>query len=145
MAVARGLGLPQHFMDFNEAVGSRPLGEQWVELNQYLGAPILNTWQPAYLALAVRAKLDGVQTILSGHGGDEWLTVTPYLSADLIRRGALIQWAQLFATFWRSYRLSALTLTRNMTWKFGVRPLIGAMLDNRMPRTTQSIAFETRL
>ena len=140
--VARGLGLRQHFMDFDEAIGSRPLGEQWAELNQYLSAPISNVWQPAYLALAARAKLDGVRTILSGHGGDEWLTVSPYLSADLIRCAAFIQLAELFGTFWRSYKSSALTLTRNVAWKFGLRPVIGAMLNRAMPRVNKAMRLK---
>lgn len=132
-AVARGLGLRQHLIDFDQAVGSRPLSEQWIELNQYTNAPILNTWQPAYLALAARAKYDGVRTILTGHGGDEWLTVSPYLSADLIRRGAFVELARLFGTFWRSYRLSTLALVRNAAWTYGLRPLAGMMLDRAMP------------
>ena len=75
-------------------------------LNHEFAAPLLNTWQPAYLALARRARLDGVRTILTGEGGDEWLTVTPYLSADLIRRGALVELAQFFGTLLRSYSVA---------------------------------------
>jgi asparagine synthase (glutamine-hydrolysing) len=132
-AVARGLGLRQHLVEFDEALGSRPLSEQWIELNLSLHAPILNIWQPAYLALAERAKLDGVATIMTGHGGDEWLTVTPALSADLIRRGAFVELAQLFRTYARSYQRSPAALARHLIWTRGLRPLAAMMIHRGMP------------
>ncbi len=131
-AVARGLGLRQHLLDFYEALGPRPPLEQSLELSGGLAAPLLNSWWPAYLVLARRGRLDGVQTILTGHGGDEWLTVTPLLSADLIRRGAFVELARFFGTLWRSYPPS-LTLARNVLWKCGLRPLAGLALHRLMP------------
>jgi asparagine synthase (glutamine-hydrolysing) len=131
-AVARGLGLRQYLIDFNEALGSRPLLEQSLELNRELTAPLLNLWWPAYLALARRGRYDGVQTILTGHGGDEWLTVGALLSADLIRRGAFVELARFFATLWRSYPPS-LRLARNVLWKYGLRPLAGLAFHRLMP------------
>jgi asparagine synthase (glutamine-hydrolysing) len=131
-AVARGLGLRQHLLDFYEALGSRPPLEQSLEVNRGLAAPLLNSWWPAYLVLAKRGRLDGVETILTGHGGDEWLTVTPLLSADLIRRGAFAELARFFGTLWRSYPPS-LTLARNVLWKCGLRPLAGLALHRLMP------------
>jgi asparagine synthetase B (glutamine-hydrolysing) len=132
-AIARDLGLRQYLVGFDEAVGSRPLFEQWRALNQHLAAPILNIWQPAYLELARRARLDGVQTIMTGHGGDEWLTVSPFLAADLMHRGAFVELMQLFATFWRSYKLRPHELVRNTFWSYGLRPLVGLMLHRIMP------------
>ena len=49
-----------------------------------------------------------MQTILTGQGGDEWLTVTPYLSADLMRRGAFVELAQFFGMLRRSFQLPRL-------------------------------------
>jgi asparagine synthetase B (glutamine-hydrolysing) len=133
-AVARDLGLRQYLLDFHEAVGSRPLLEQSLELNRELAAPLLNPWQPAYLALARRGRFEGIRTILTGQGGDEWLTVTPYLSADLIRRGALLELARFFGTLRRSYDSRPLEVARHALWTCGLRPLAGLALHRLVPR-----------
>jgi asparagine synthase (glutamine-hydrolysing) len=138
-AVARHLGLRQHIVDFDEAVGCRPLFQQVLELNREMNAPIMWAWCPPYLDLARRAKADGVQTILTGEGGDEWLSVTPYLSADLMRRAAFADLSHLYSTFRRSYQLSTVMLARNVLWKFGLRPLVGAAVHRLMPEGFRSI------
>jgi asparagine synthase (glutamine-hydrolysing) len=132
-AVARDLGLRQHLVDFDKAIGSRPLLEQSLELNKGLAAPLLNTYEPAFLGLARRARRDGVRTILTGQGGDEWLGLAPLLAADLIRRGAFVEVARLFGALRRSYQLSALALVRNVIWTCGVRPLGGLALHRLIP------------
>jgi asparagine synthase (glutamine-hydrolysing) len=130
--VARNLGLPQHLVDFHEAVGSLPLFEQSLGLTRELTAPIHNAWLPAYLGLARRAKFEGVRTILTGEGGDEWLTVTPYLSADLIRRGRFLELAQFYGVLRRSYPFP-FALARHLVFRFGLRPLAGLAVHRLMP------------
>jgi asparagine synthase (glutamine-hydrolysing) len=142
-AVARHLGLRQHLVSFDEAVGSRGLLEQALGRNQE--APPLNPWQPAYLGLARRARLDGVRTILTGQGGDEWLAVTPYLSADLIRRGALLELAQFFGTLRRSYGLPLLAQVRYTFWTCGLRPLAGLALHRLLPNAHDANRLERLL
>src|SRR5262249_11306638 len=115
-----------------EALGWRPLFEQALALNKGLAAPLINTYEPAYLSLARRARLDGVRTILTGLGGDEWLTVSPYLSADLILRGAIMELLQYWGTVLRSYQLHPLGLARKL-WAFGVRPVAGLAIHRLMP------------
>jgi asparagine synthase (glutamine-hydrolysing) len=137
-AVAADLGLRQHLLGFYEAIGSRPLLQQALELNQGLPAPVLNVWQPAYSELVRHARLDGVLNILTGEGGDEWLTVSPYLSADLISRGAFLQLAQFIGALWRSYTLSPAALVRLTLWRAGLRPLAGRVLHRLMPETLKS-------
>ena len=109
-AVAHDLGLCQLFMDFDEALGSRPLLEQTFELNEKTAAPILNPWLPAYIELARRARLDGVRIILTGQGGDEWLGAAPLLAADLIRYGAFVELAQFFGARRRSVQMPLLEM-----------------------------------
>lgn len=137
-AVARKLELRQHLISVDEAVGSRPLLEQALELNQRLAAPLLNAWLPAYLALARRARREGVRTILTGQGGDEWLSVSPYLAADLIGRGAFLELAWFFGTLRRSYRFGSLALARDALWSRGMRPLAGRMMHRLMPARHQA-------
>jgi asparagine synthetase B (glutamine-hydrolysing) len=131
-AVARHLGLRQHLISFDEALGSRGLLEQALGQNQ--DTPPQNPWLPAYMGLARRARLDGVRTILTGQGGDEWLTVTPNLAADLMRRGALLELVQFFGTIRRSYRLPLLAQTRHTLWTCGLRPLAGLALHRLLPK-----------
>ena len=133
VAVARGLGLPQILLGFDEALGYRPLLRQTLELTATGAAPLLNAWQPAYLALARRARLDGVRTILTGQGGDEWLTVTPYYVADLIRRGAVVELAEFLGTLRRSYQINPFQLVRNIVWQCGLRPVGGLALHRLFP------------
>jgi asparagine synthetase B (glutamine-hydrolysing) len=133
-AVARDLGLPQVMVDFNDAVGSSPLLQQSLELNKVLAAPILNTWMPAYLELARRGQSAGVQTILTGLGGDEWLGLSPYLVADLMRRGAVGDVIQFLCTLWRSHTRPPVALARHALWQCGVRPLVGLVLHRLMPK-----------
>jgi asparagine synthetase B (glutamine-hydrolysing) len=134
VAIARDLGLRHHLLDVDEAVGSRPLLEQALQLNSVLSMPILNAWRPAYLALARRGRLDGVQTILTGNGGDEWLTVAQHLAADLIRRGAFVELAQFLGTLRRSFSERPFDLARMTLWTFGLRPLASLALDRIMPK-----------
>jgi asparagine synthase (glutamine-hydrolysing) len=143
--VARDLGLRQHLLDMDEAVGSRPLLEQTLELNSAVSMPILNVWQPAYLALARRARLDSVRTILSGHGGDEWLTVAPQLAADLIRRGAFVELVLLLRAQRRSFSQHPFDLARMTLWTCGVRPLASLALDRIMPKAYKASRVERTL
>jgi asparagine synthetase B (glutamine-hydrolysing) len=132
-AVARGLGLPQLLLGFDDAVGFRPTFQQALELTAKAPAPILNVFQPAYSTLARHARLDGVRTILTGEGGDDWLTVTPYPAAELMRRGALLELAEFLGTFRRSYPTNSFRLVRNVAWQCGLRPLGGMALHRLFP------------
>jgi asparagine synthase (glutamine-hydrolysing) len=137
-AVARELGLRQHLIGFDEALGQRPLLEQAFELNTKIAAPIVNACLPAYLALARRASRDGVQTILTGQGGDEWLGTAQYLAADLIRSGSFIELMQFFAMLQRSFQLPLLPLTRQTFWTSGLRPLAALALHRLMPEARKA-------
>jgi asparagine synthase (glutamine-hydrolysing) len=137
-AVAKELGLHQHLVDFHEALGSRPFLEQTLELNKLTSAPLLNVWQPPYVALARRASLDGVRTILTGQGGDEWLCVSHYIAADLIRRGAFVDLAQFVGTVYRSYQLDLLPVTRATLFTYGLRPLAALALHRLMPKARKA-------
>jgi asparagine synthetase B (glutamine-hydrolysing) len=132
--VARELGLRHHIVDIHDAVGSPPLLEQALDLSAALGAPILNPYRPAYDALARIARQQGVQTILTGQGGDEWLTVTPYYAADLIRRGAFLELARFVSCLHRSNRLDRLALLRKVVLGCGLRPNAAMWATRLMPR-----------
>ena len=129
--VAEALGLRQRFLGFHEAVGSEQLLAAAIRLNDELGAPVLNAWFPAYLSLARAGREAGVTTIMTGSGGDEWLGVSPLLSADLIRRGDAAGLVRFMRTWQRSYSPDRLPVLRNALWTYGLRPL-GSMLLHRL-------------
>jgi asparagine synthetase B (glutamine-hydrolysing) len=122
--VAHALSMPLCMMTFDDAVGQAGLLSQALSLNRHLSSPLLNRWEPAYAALARRGRDLGVETVLAGSGGDEWLTVTPMLAADLLRAGDVRQLASFLRAWQRSFRYPRLRLYRNALWRFGARPLI---------------------
>ena len=122
--VATQLGLPQVLKHFYEATGENGLLAGAVKLNSYLSGPISNTWLPAYDALVREGKHRGCRAILTGSGGDEWLTVTPMLAADLWRKFDLAGIYRLWQTSRRSFNRSGLALLRAVVWTFGLGPLV---------------------
>jgi asparagine synthase (glutamine-hydrolysing) len=132
-AVARDLGLPHHLIEFPDAVAPHGMFALALEMNEGASSPVNSSWSPAYQTLARRGRLDGVETILTGSGGDEWLTVSVYYAADLLRRGRIGEYRRFVSTWWRSYRASPFALVRSALWKFGLRPLAGQALARLAP------------
>jgi asparagine synthase (glutamine-hydrolysing) len=132
--VARSLGLPIDLLDFYSALpAGRGLLESALEMNRGFDGPRLNGWSPVYLTLARRAASRGVRVILTGGGGDEWLTVTPFYAADLIKGGHVIRLARFIRTWQRSSTKPAARLAHGMLWRFGARPLIGSAFGRIAP------------
>jgi asparagine synthetase B (glutamine-hydrolysing) len=132
--VASKLGLPQRMVPFREAVAEGGLLASGLRLNRHLAGPLFNNWAPAYLELARRGRDEGVTTILTGSGGDEWLGVSPFLAADLIRQldvPGLVQFAKVWK---RSYSQAWMPALTGTFWTFGARPLLGQLLSQVAPQ-----------
>jgi asparagine synthase (glutamine-hydrolysing) len=123
-SVAAQLGLPQIVKPFYEAIGAKQLLAPALEMTRSLPTPLMNTWLPAYWGLALEGKRRGCRTILTGNGGDEWLAITPYLAADLLRGFNFAGLYRLWTSIRRSNRRSALTVLRSLLWRFGLQPLL---------------------
>jgi asparagine synthase (glutamine-hydrolysing) len=132
-AIARALGLTQHLLDFPAALGSRPLLTQSLDLTRRLSSPLVNAWMPPYLALARLGRLHGIETVLSGDGGDEWLAVPAWHAADLLARGDAIGWYQFTRMWQQSEGGAAREIARALGWQFGLRPLAGGLLSRSAP------------
>lgn len=132
--VARALGLPIDLVPFSEAAGPRGLLRESLELNIGLSAPLLSTWMPAYLTLLRRAQHANIDTILTGEGGDEWLGVSPFFTADLLAKGDVAGVVRMARTWQRSYRQDWFTVMRGTVWSYGLRPLVGRTCHRLAPR-----------
>jgi len=122
--VAAQLGLPQVMKKFYDAAGEDGILPGALGMNRFLAAPILNTWLPAYRGLVREGTKRGCRTILTGQGGDEWLTVTPFLAADLLRDLNFKGVYDLWRSSRLSFRRSDLALLRVIAWTFGLGPLV---------------------
>ena len=134
-AAAALLGLDHTLIGFDEALGGAGLFEQALALNRRWPFPLNNTWNPAYMALAARGKAAGVQTILTGTGGDEWLTVSAFLAADLIRSGDVAGFTRFVRSWRASYPASLAKIARSTLWTFGLRPLVSRQCYRAAPAT----------
>jgi asparagine synthase (glutamine-hydrolysing) len=132
-AVARSLRMDLDLLPMEHAVGPAGLLADTLELNATWPSPLLNTWAPAYARLADRGRQAGIEVILTGSGGDEWLGVSPYLAADLIRAGDLRRLASFVKAWRRSYRGSLPMVLGSAVWTFGLRPLASATLGRLQP------------
>lgn len=132
-AVASDLGLAQHQLDFSKAIGSRPLLLQALALTRALPSPLSNVWTPPYLALARLGARHGVDTVLSGDGGDEWLAMPVWHAADLLRRGDLPGWYRFTKMWQQSEGGESSEIFRALGWRFGLRPLAGQWLSRVAP------------
>jgi asparagine synthetase B (glutamine-hydrolysing) len=122
-AVAESLGLEQVLLPLEPQIGGEPILDAALELAGEWPAPPLNPWLPGFLRLNREAVERGHSTILTGNGGDEWLT-SPYVAADLIRALRLRRFASYAGAFRHSYGLSSRAVARALLWRFGLRPLL---------------------
>ncbi len=125
-SVAKTLDMPQTFVSMNEYLdGHRFLGPM-LDLVGNFPAPPLSFLAPPFLDLTEQAKNSGCRGMLIGDGGDEWLTVTPLLAADLIRAGnwsGLLQLARTESRRWGPSDSPLRSTIRPLLWHFGLRAL----------------------
>ena len=110
--VAKNLGLPQVFMTLGDAVGQDGLLLAALKMNGQCSMPLLNPWYPAYHRLGLEGKQRGCKVILTGGGGDEWLGVSPFLAADLMRSLDVVGLYRLWSTMQSSYPLPWYSIMR---------------------------------
>jgi asparagine synthase (glutamine-hydrolysing) len=128
MGVAAQLGLEQRCVPLAEAVADRGLLAEALSLSAGWPQPMWNLWAPAYSTLAGIGAAAGRRLLLTGRGGDEWLTISPYLLADLLPRGHFgLAW-KLLRMRQRSNQLSASGAAR-LLWLTAGRPIGSAILD----------------
>ena len=131
--VAAQLGLQQILVPFEDAIGSGRLLHEALRLSASSPQPIWNMWAPAYEPLAHTAAANGRRVVLTGRGGDEWLTISPYLLADQLKRGDVAGAARLIRMRQRSNGLKGTRAISRLVWQTAGRPLASAALDAVAP------------
>jgi asparagine synthase (glutamine-hydrolysing) len=124
-AVAANLGLEQVGLGFDEALGNGGLLAPALEISSRLPAPLDNFWLPAYYTLGQMARRRGCRRVLTGIGGDEWLSVTPTLAADLVLALDVPGLYRLWRMIAASYKLPKARMAWNLFWTNCTRPLLG--------------------
>ena len=127
--VAGQLGLEQALVPFDYATADRGLLQETLALSASWPQPIWNIWTPAYAPLARLAADRGRQVVLTGRGGDEWLTVSPYLMADQLKRGDVAGAARVIRAWQRASGVTAIKASGRLVWRTAGRPLASAGLD----------------
>jgi asparagine synthetase B (glutamine-hydrolysing) len=122
--VAGELGMPQTIVPFADA--ERPDGLVLGSLRTTASwpTPLVNIWHPLYTRLAVQGRAQGARTILTGAGGDEWLSVSPRWAADCLRRFRVREFHHLWLTYRRSYKVQKWPMLRNLLWKYGAKVVL---------------------
>jgi asparagine synthetase B (glutamine-hydrolysing) len=127
--VATSLGLPARQIALQDAIGQQTATESLLEANAKWPVPMLNLWLPAFMNLAQEGKALGCEVILTGGGGDEWLGVSPYFAADLIRSLRFLDLYRFCHKTLRSYDIGYRGLLRTLGWTFGIKPHLARVRD----------------
>jgi asparagine synthase (glutamine-hydrolysing) len=122
--VATALGLPQIMLGLEDSVAPDGLLARALELCRDWPLPRTYIWSGAYQELANTAAERGARVIMTGGGGDEWLTVDLRLAADFIQA---LQFGNLFR-FTRSklasFAVPTLPALRYVLWEYGLREVL---------------------
>lgn len=137
-SVADQLGIQQTLLPVNQIMPKDGLLWSALELAKSWSQPMWNCWKPLYLHLGKEAKEKGCHVILTGGGGDDWLTVNPNYAADLIRYLNISGLKQFVSTMLRSYKGPKTAQVRYFLWKSGIRPLLG-LYARKSARLTPSM------
>jgi asparagine synthetase B (glutamine-hydrolysing) len=122
--VATALGLPQIMLGLEDSVAPDGLIRRALELCRDWPLPRTYTWSGAYQELANTGAEHGARVLMTGGGGDEWLTVDLNLAADFIQA---LQFGNLYR-FTRarlaSFAVPTLSGLRYVLWEYGLREVL---------------------
>lgn len=122
--VGKALGISHVFRGFEEAIGANGLLLEALELSSRSPAPLLNRADPAYHSLGLEGLHRGCSVVLTGGGGDEWLSVSPSYAADLISSGNALGLIRFVRTMRRSHERPTHALVHQLLWSAGLRMLL---------------------
>ena len=122
--VAEDLKIPQIFVNLEDTYGSNGLVISSLIISNLRGLPVQNIWITGYQALSLQGKKAGCEMILTGTGGDEWLSVSPYYAADLMKNLDFIKLANFYQSMRISFDAPTHRVFKHLFWKFGLKPVL---------------------
>jgi asparagine synthetase B (glutamine-hydrolysing) len=122
--VASQLGMPQTVVSFADAEGPNGLVLEALLTTGTWPMPLVNIWHPLYTHLARKGHAQGAKTVLTGAGGDEWLSVAPMWAADCIRGFHFRELHHFWFTYRNSYTVRKWPMLRNLFWRYGTKVVL---------------------
>jgi asparagine synthetase B (glutamine-hydrolysing) len=122
--VAEELGMPQAISTTSEWLAGRDAIDLSLEMTPTLPAPGRIWWVGTYTGFYRRTAAAGLNSLLTGAGGDNWLGVANTHAADLLRRGRLGELSGFIRSDVRTAGLSWGTALHRRLWAGGVRTLL---------------------
>jgi asparagine synthase (glutamine-hydrolysing) len=132
--VAADLGLRHAFYSLDEIVGPQGTLASALELTRRWPWPLAHPGIAPFYELNRQGKRHGCLVMMSGNGGDEWLSFNPFYVADLLRTFDIAGLGRLLGVAQRCYPQARFVTTRNLLWLYGARPLLAAALRRAAPR-----------
>jgi asparagine synthetase B (glutamine-hydrolysing) len=142
--VAGELGLPQTVVPFEEAQRPDGLVLEALRTTGSWPTPLVNIWHPLYTRLALEGRAQGAKTVLTGAGGDEWLSVSPRWAADCMRGLHFRELHHFWLTFRNSYTVRKWPVLRNLLWKYGAKVIVKDAARAVVGRAAPERLVETR-
>ena len=121
--VASQLGMPQTVVSFAEAEGPNGLVLEAL-LTTGSGHAAREHLAPALHPPRPQGRAQGAKTVLTGAGGDEWLSVAPMWAADCIRGFHFRELHHFWLTYRSSYTVRKWPMLRNLFWRYGTKVVL---------------------
>ena len=125
--VVQALGVPHRVSTMKDWLGTRSLLSATLEKVPDLPGPTDIWWTGAYMKFYGTPIADGVRTLLTGSGGDEWLGVNRSHAADLLRRFDVTGLLGFVRATVGTEGYSLREALRQVLWKNAIGLLIGGL------------------
>jgi asparagine synthase (glutamine-hydrolysing) len=134
-ATAGALGLPQVAARESEWIRGRNIVDLSLEVVPELPAPSRTYWVGGYMAFYRFAAARDVNVLLTGSGGDNWVSVGNAYAADCLRRLELARLARFVRSYTGTGGLALRRALEILVWSGGVRVLLDAFSARYVPRS----------
>ena len=143
-SVAQTLGLPQIMRGLFEAAGDDNLLRATIASCPDWPQPAISYWISSYESLLKEGVAEGCKVVMTGMGGDEWLGVSPYYGANLLRRGKVVALYRLWRDYTRSHSAPPLVVAKNLLWRFGARDLLFGVASRSLNKLLPGVMMSRR-
>lgn len=115
-------------------LGGEPLLEATLGQVSYLPAPTDTWWAGAYIGFYRHIKQTGIDSVLTGSGGDEWLGVHPVYAIDLLRQGRIETLRQLVLASAITGGYGTRSALQHVFWVNCLKPMLRMLMAQSAPR-----------